>query len=607
MNTDKTVCRVIAGVLEGAGVRDVVISPGSRNAPLVTAICACNELKTAVIVDERQAGFIALGKSQISQKPVALICTSGTSMLNYAPAVAEAYYQGLPLIVISADRPTKWIDQDDSQTIRQFRALDNIVKESYDLDDSENADNEWLANRTMNDALIVAQNAKPGPVHINVHLDAPLGNLVEQKVADSSENPNSQRIIEFIPSDGKISAENIERLARIGCRSKILLIAGFMKPDSKLNRAIAQFAKLPNVAVMAETVSNLHLAEDVSSIDVVLTGMDDEDFNRLQPDVVITIGGALISRKIKEYIRRIKPAEHWSLGHNHTTVDCFKSLSKRIDASESYLLKKLAVAMMKKGIGGIDPSRDSRFSEPSGNLSAPASSLSVPASSLSAPASSLSTPASYSAEWANMRRLARRSADEFIDLAPWSDLKALSILFRNLPPSLNLQIGNGTSIRYAQLLTTKPFHSTFCNRGVSGIDGTLTTAIGAASATDRKTLLLIGDTSFCYDLSVLALPIVPRNFKIVLLNNSGGGIFRFVDSTRKLPILDEYLSAPQNLPISDIANTFGFKYFTASDEPMLKQILPRFLTDDTSPSLLEIRTDGPLSASLLLRYMTRPQ
>lgn len=561
ITTDKTVCRVIAGVLAESGVTDVVISPGSRNAPLVNAMCADPKLRKTVIVDERQAAFIALGKAQVSQKTVALVCTSGTAVLNYAPAVAEACYQGLPLIVISADRPSQWIDQDDSQTIRQFRALDNIVKESYDLDDNEGHEMAWLANRTVNDALIVARSGKPGPVHINVHLDAPLGKTVDSA---SVTNPTFRRqIISYVASDGKISAEEIDNLAKTALDSRVLLIAGFMRPDAALNRAVTQFASLPNVAVMTETISNLHLQGDTNSIDVVLTHIEDTD-KELEPDIVITIGGALISRKVKEYVRRLTPAEHWSLGHSHTTVDCFRCLTKRIDASEGYVLRKLAVALKKRHVRG-----------------------------------------NYSDLWAKARKDARESAYRFIAASPWSDLKALATLFDRLPQSLNLQLANGTSIRYAQLLTRKPFHSTFCNRGVSGIDGCLTTAIGAASATGRKTLLLIGDTAFGYDISALWLPIVPSNFKIVLLNNDGGGIFRFIDSTRPLPNLEEYFCAPQSLPVRKICDTFGYSYFRAAGAEELIEQIHNFLHDDSRPALLEIVTDPQTSADTLLAYMQR--
>lgn len=559
LTSDKAVARTVAGVVRMAGIRDVVISPGSRNAPLTAAFAAEEEIHKCIIVDERIAAFVALGKAQASQKPVALVCTSGTAMLNYSPAIAEAFYQGLPLIVITADRPSQWIDQDDSQTIRQFAAMQNFVKGSYDLSDAEGTDMQWLANRTVNDALIVATSGKPGPVHINVHLDAPLGGLVKRE-----DEPH--RLIKLITDRDSLPQEQINSLADKASGMKILLIAGFMQPDAKLNRAVRQFADLPNVTVMAETISNLHLEGDTASIDVALTDMTDEKRQQLAPDIVITIGGALISRKIKEYIRSLENVEHWSIGHNSTTVDCFRKLTLRIEASPAYVLRKMSAAMRKRLCSG-----------------------------------------SYKSLWEECRKQARTSADRFIASAPWSDLTALDEVFRLLPESLNLQLANGTSIRYAQLLTRRPVHATFCNRGVSGIDGCTTTAIGAASVTPRKTLLLTGDTAFCYDLSALSLSVIPADFKIILLNNSGGGIFRFIDSTRKLPILEECFCAPQNMPVEHLCKAFSFNYLRADSHESLKKNLPHFLHSDDRPQLLEIVTDPEVSASTLLAYMARTQ
>ena len=181
-DTDKSVVRILFNLLEAHGVRRVVCSPGSRNAPLLIAADARKRLETSVVIDERSAAFVALGMAMVSRRPVALVCTSGTALLNYAPAVAEAYYQGVPLIVISADRPLEWIDQDDSQTIRQPEALRNFVKGSYSLSDREQCDRPgWYETRIVNDAILTALAPKQGPVHINVRLSPPLGATVDRK------------------------------------------------------------------------------------------------------------------------------------------------------------------------------------------------------------------------------------------------------------------------------------------------------------------------------------------------------------------------------------------------------------------------------------------
>jgi 2-succinyl-5-enolpyruvyl-6-hydroxy-3-cyclohexene-1-carboxylate synthase len=167
----------LATLLASHGVKRAVLSPGSRNVPLLVAVSKEPSIETEVVVDERSAAFMALGMASISGCPVALVCTSGTALLNYAPAVAEAYYRHIPLVVVSADRPHCWIDQDDSQTIRQQGALASIVKASYDISaDAVTPDDDWYANRVINDALINATTGCKGPVHINMQINEPLGN-----------------------------------------------------------------------------------------------------------------------------------------------------------------------------------------------------------------------------------------------------------------------------------------------------------------------------------------------------------------------------------------------------------------------------------------------
>lgn len=557
--TAKISCRIIAGLLVKSGVRDIVLSPGSRNTPLILAFEAEPQLRKHIITDERSAAFYALGIAQSTQSPVALACTSGSAPLNYAPALAEAFYRGIPLIAISADRPQQWIDQDDSQTIRQFRSLDNIVKKSYDIPDLpvETPEYEWFVNRTVNDAIIEARKPLSGPVHINVQLNAPLGRLEDIK-------EEGCRKILYTGSVQKIPDEEIKELACIIKNKRILLVAGFMQPDAKLQKSVLKFCSLPNVTVMAETVSNLHLAPQSYSIDRVLSTLDDNDKERLRPEVVITLGGALISRQIKEYLRSYPPQEHWSIGHRHTTVDCFKSLTRRIDTDPEYIIRKLYNIL-----------------------------------------SRTATDISYKSEWDLQRSKADASASEFIESIEWSELKAFDILFRTLPLDINLNIANGTPIRYNQLLAETSYHTTFCNRGVSGIDGCTSTAIGNASVASGPTLLITGDMAFSYDLSGLAIRHIPRNFKIILIDNAGGGIFRFIPSTRNLECREDYFCAPHPIDYKALCQAFGIGYCTAEDEASLLSSLMNFLSSNSRPQLLHIKVDGSKGGEILSRFMNR--
>lgn len=561
MLTDKKSCRILAAVLASHGVKDAVISPGSRNTPLILAFDNQPDIHKHIVVDERSAAFIALGMAQVSRNPVALICTSGTALLNYGPAVAEAYYQGIPLIVISADRPEQWIDQDDSQTMRQFEALGNFVKRSYDLPDTlmKNNEDEWFANRIANDACLTAMRPKQGPVHINVQLDTPLSRADIGNISAMEE-----RAIGIIEPEYRISKDDVARLADKAAGRRILIVAGFMPPDSRLNRELMRFISLPNVRLMQETIANLHLPGRLWNIDSILSVLSVEEKERLRPDIVISIGGALISRLIKEYLRSYPPAEHWIVGVNPETVDCFKSLTCKIFCKPSIFFRQFGAAVSKQ----------------SGNPP-------------------------YATLWEEAETKAICSQNRFLDNIPWSDMSALRTVFRELPASCNLQLSNGTSARYAQILMEHIPHGCYCNRGVSGIDGSTSTAIGAAIAYPAETILITGDLSFSYDISALAAHLIPPRMKIILMNNSGGGIFRFISSTRGLDCLEKYFCANPALDYEKIVKAFGYDYLRATNDAELSEMLPHLFRASEKMTLLEIVTPPERSAEVLLGYMRR--
>ncbi|MDE6770283.1 MAG: 2-succinyl-5-enolpyruvyl-6-hydroxy-3-cyclohexene-1-carboxylic-acid synthase, partial [Muribaculaceae bacterium] len=465
------------------------------------AAASRDEVKKYVVIDERSAAFMALGMAVVSRRPVALVCTSGTALLNYGPAIAEAFYQSVPLVVISADRPEQWIDQDDSQTLRQFEAFSNYVKRSYQLPAFGNGEPElqWYANRIVNDAMIEATSRRRGPVHINVQLGDPLSHKV-------SRGDGKPRVIDFIGGDSIGNKEIVRELATKIAASKVLLVAGFLPPDSRLHKSVGEICALPNVVAMTETLSNLHLGNDATSIDSVLTAYSADRLDSEVPDLVISLGGSLVSRKLKEYLRRnANQCEHWALGWNHTTSDCFMSLTKRIEVDPARLLHQLAAALRRQPI--------------------------------------LTTVCDFAAIWRRLRAEAVKAKSAFVEAAPWSDLKAFDIIFRKLPQDVNLFLSNGTAVRYAQILGERMPHASYCNRGVSGIDGSVSTAIGGAKAYKGRTVVITGDMSMAYDLNALALPDMPGGLVIIVVDNGGGGIFRFIPTTSDLEERERYFCA----------------------------------------------------------------
>lgn len=562
MTTDNLYCKLTACIAAMHGVKTVYCSPGSRNAPLLIAMQAHPGLECRVVVDERSAAFMALGESLVSRKPVMLVCTSGTAMLNYAPAIAEAYYCGIPLIVVTADRPPEWIDQDDSQTLRQLGALSNFVKGNYDLPvykadlGARAANLEWFVERELNDAMLCAMQSKRGPVHINIRLDAPLGGTVQ-------DSADKGRYIGLLKGNGDLTREQMKELAEGISSKKVLLLCGFSQPDNVLKRSVATFASLPNVAVMAETLSNVATGRsDWHMVDSLLSRLNAADKEALKPDAVITIGGALVSRMVKEWLRNDPPGIHWHVGYTAGTVDCLKSLTTRIECDPARFLRQLAGALRHTDVCS-----------------------------------------GYNELWRHQRDKSEEANRKLIAIAPWSDLKAFSIIKRHFPPDANLFLSNGTCVRYDQLFGIRS-HATFCNRGVSGIDGCTSTAVGGALAANVPTVLITGDMSFAYDISALTSPLLPQSLKIIVINNEGGGIFRFIGSTSRLPehILHKYFCAPPVFPLPGISEAFGIAYFHAESETQLPGVLNDFFKYPGT-AILEIATSGANSARILKSFL----
>ena len=408
LDSDKECCTILANLLIAKGVKRIVLSPGSRNAPLIVSFARRKEFEKFVVLDERSAAFMAMGIAQQSGEPVAVVCTSGTALLNYAPAVAEAYYQHIPLIVISADRPEEWIDQEDSQTLRQKNLFAPFVKASYSLPPEITCDDErWWVNRLVNDAVNLSVRSKPGPVHINVPLREPLYCLRE--VRDS----RSEQVITSVSINTCLNEEIVKELSGLISRSKkVMILVSFGKPDSMLSSLLNRLSSLPQVIVLTETISNLCVNDSISTIDRVLSVISDEEKSKFTPDLLITFGGSLVSRMIKQFLRKYSPSEHWSLDENTHVADTMQCMTRHIRMNPVDFFSQI--------IDHIHPS-DSYYH----NL------------------------------WIDRRAEATDRHEHYLANVEWSDLKAFSLIFPAIPQGSALQLSNSTPVRYAQLFELK--------------------------------------------------------------------------------------------------------------------------------------------------------
>ena len=515
----------------------------------------------------------------VTKRPVALACTSGTALYNYAPAIAEAYYQKIPLIVITADRPAQWIDQDDSQTLHQFEALGKIVKRSYDIyaetgmttpcaNKDYGSEREWYVNRIANEAMITATCGRRGPVHINMQFAEPLNRTVDLPEHDElgQETVPGTRIVEVITNDVGLPPQKSKEIALRLLDKKVMVIAGFMPADDNLNRAIVELSKLPNVTILCETISNIHMDGHVHMLDSLLKRLTDDEKERLKPDVVISIGGALVSRMLKEYLRDAEGTEHWTLADTDVSVDCMQRLTTHIEVSPARFFKGLAGMTRHIIRKGATP----KF----GN---------------------------YRNEWLDIKEKCYRLDMAELSDVSWSELKALAIVFDKIPASANLFLSNGTCIRYAQLLIDRIPHACYCNRGVSGIDGTNATAYGAAVAYKGMTVLVTGDMSFAYCPEIMNLKDSGADLRIVVVNNAGGGIFRFIRTTRDLEQREEYFCSDPKIPIRPLSEAYGWNYCQASSPDELEKAMDFLLSNRNT--LVEIKVDPEKSAGTLISWL----
>lgn len=557
LTTDHEICSMIVDVLKAHGVKNAVLSPGSRNAPLLMAFAREVNIKKWVIVDERSAAFVAVGLAQQSKSPVAIVCTSGSAVLNYAPAIAEAYYQRLPIVVISGDRPIEWIDQNDSQTIRQNGALSSIVKHTYDVPATYNDKAErWWVNRMINDAMTMAVREPKSPVHINVQLREPLCGEARRKA-------DLERLVTDVAVVRRVADVEMMRLANVVTSGlKVMVVVGMCDGDENLNNALSALAELPNFVVLTENLANLNDGKFIPTIDRTLQAVPYNEREKYAPDILITFGGALVSRMIKQFLRRFTAKEHWRIGIENNLIDTMQNLTSVIDVLPTDFFLQLA-----NSVKHITP-----------------------------------TDSDYAKRWKTAERDAHIRHKKYVNEIGWCDLKAFSHILPSVPKGCNLQLSNGTSVRYAQLFDLPNVLKCNCNRGVAGIDGSTSTALGASFADSKHTTVLItGDMSLSYDINGMASQYNSARFKIIVMCNGGGGIFRFIKGPSDLPELEKYFEVNRDLPIDKYAAAFGFDYFKADDEKSIIKCLPKFWSNDKA-SILAVHTPNKENAVILRKY-----
>jgi 2-succinyl-5-enolpyruvyl-6-hydroxy-3-cyclohexene-1-carboxylate synthase len=529
------------------GITNIIISPGSRNAPLTIGFASNPAFQCYSIADERAAAFFALGIAQQTRKPTVLVCTSGSALLNYYPAFAEAFYSQIPLIVVSADRPQSKIDIGDGQTIRQENVFANHSLYNANLLETVSEENDRKINEAINTAI-----DKKGPVHINAPFEEPLYETVSKLSVNSTIFASAK-----VPQ--MIDTNDLQEYATLWNKAtRKLILIGVNDPNAITEETIEAFANDESIVVMTENTSNVCHQSFISNIDTIITPFTAEDFEGFRPEILVTFGGMVVSKRIKAFLRKYKPQQHWHID-TLRAYDTFGCLTKHFEVDSNIFFNAFLPLTTK-------------------------------------------IESNYFAQMDAVKGLRKEKHEIYLSKIPFTDFKVFEKVITTLPQNSQLQISNSSAIRYAQLIPIDSSIEVYCNRGTSGIDGSTSTAIGAAVANAKQTVFITGDIGFLYDSNALWNNYIPKDFKIILINNGGGGIFRILPGHDETPVFNTFFETSHNLTAEHLAKMYGFDYAVANDEMSLSKGLDSLYAQNDRPSILEVFTPTLDNNTVLLQY-----
>ena len=541
--------QLLAHHLEHLGVDHFVISPGSRNAPIAIHFSQIHQFRCYSIVDERSAAFVAMGMAKSLGKPVGVICTSGSASANFYPAVTEAFYQNIPLLLLTADRPKDFVDIFDGQTIRQKNLFQQHSYGDFELREDSEFDAENYNENLLTKAISLCIE-RQGPVHINIPLDEPLYDFVSEMKHFPKPQLQHSGTKYHLPQELAKGWNEAKR---------ILILAGTLKENPQLEARLAQIVKNHSAVLLSEVNSNLHDEKFFNHIDRYIFNFSQEDYRLYAPDLLITVGQNIVSKKVKQFLRKAQPAQHWHID-KHWHPDTYFSLTHQINASpEVFFQELLSVAKLE--------------------------------------------PTAYFNLWADLKDKADRLHARFLPEVPFSDFLAMKQIAEKTPKNYHIHFSNSTVIRYAQLFDFP--QTVHCNRGTSGIDGCTSTAMGYAMVQPSPTLLVTGDVGFFYDINGLWNQYIPPYTRIILLNNGGGDIFKIIPGPSGTIALNEFIATTHRKNAQALAKHFGLEYIQLEDEETLSRVLDKFFDNATAPKLLEINTQNADNASVLKHYFKK--
>ncbi|WP_185877865.1 2-succinyl-5-enolpyruvyl-6-hydroxy-3-cyclohexene-1-carboxylic-acid synthase [Blattabacterium cuenoti] len=559
MYSDKKIVQILGEVLKLKSIFNIIISPGSRNAPIIIHFTKNKLFKTYSIVDERCAGFFALGMAQQLKKPVIINCTSGSSVVNYYPAVIESFYQNIPIIIITADRPKEFRTIYDGQSMDQENIFKKYVEKFVQLTEDESKKGIWYNNKLINESInqCILTNK---PVHINIPFSEPLYGITNKiKVHTNT--------IKTFYTETYIKTKNqffVEKKIWNKCKKKMILLGlnNFFN-KTEISKILMKISLDRSIIIFSETTSKIYGDKFFSNIDQIIYGINSNKWNKtFKPNILLTIGTNVLSKKIKNLLRKSPPKYHWHIGDNCKDYpDTYFKLNTYWNINPEYFFK---IILENKNFINSN----------------------------------------YQKNWKILINKIMKKQNSFLKKEKnFSDLKALFFIFSKIPIKSVLQLGNSMIIRYYQLFNNKRRIDSYCNRGISGIDGSVSTAVGHSLASKKIVTLIIGDISFFYDSNALWNNYTPKNFRIILINNKCGNIFSIISNEKFEKEVFNFFETKHDLCADKLCEMYKWNYEKVSNLYRLKYILSFFWKKSSHPFLLEVNTKNCKNAEIFKKFL----
>lgn len=559
MYSNKENVNILTSLLLEYGVSDAVVCPGSRNAPIVHNLSVCEAIRCRPVTDERSAAFYALGLAIATRRPTVVCVTSGSALLNVMPAVAEAAYQHVPLIVISADRPQQWIDQLDGQTIPQSDALGRFVRKAVQLPEPHNDEERWLCRRLVNEAMHLATCRQGAPVHINVPISEPLFEFDTEQLPQLSRFNNIKR--------AAIKDASMDMPEAFHDATRPMIVIGQLAHGTISHETIRSLSE--KYVVMSEPLSNpsymtIHFDEAIRYIvsDNSSINDDEDDKTAYYPDYVIYVGDTLVSKPARRFLRNAKAPSCLITPDAADIHDPLMTLTDIVECDTDSINTLLASLC-----DAPDTDERCRFHD----------------------------------RWQSFLDAYAAHADAYApEYSQMATVKYFEEQLADLDIDICVHYANSSAVRLACIYAQ---HYVWCNRGVNGIEGSLSTAAGFSLATPDMTICVIGDLSFFYDQNALWNSNLRGNLRIILLNNRGGGIFRQLPGLSDSPAADDLVMASHENTAQGICTQNDIGYLSAKNMDEMQIGIVTLLTRESErPMLLEVFTDSNDDVKALEKY-----